>query len=160
MEQKIEQILKKFYSQEPKKMNDLSHSILFQIQTKKLQKKKILRFEFASLLIVLGFGFFLWMNGLDEELMETNISFYSSMNKEVKEVEVMGDFNNWKKEKMEFQNGKWNYNVKVKPYTLYKYVFLVDGHMQENQKKGKIKGYFNKFNRILMVFKDSEGAKK
>jgi len=159
MDPRQEDFLKDFYSSSIK-TPDLTEKIMSKIENKKNRRFNFLKIELASFLAALVFGVGIFFLTGDEELMETNISFYNSIDKEVKKVEVMGDFTNWKKEKMVFRNGKWDYKLKVKPNTLYKYVFLIDGKIQDQKKKGKIKGYFNKFNRVLMVFKNDEGAKK
>jgi hypothetical protein len=67
-------------------------------------------------------------------------------------VYVLGDFNGWKKEKMEYEDGEWKIRIKVRPHTMYKYAFEVNGQLRTDQRNPMhSRDYFGKNNSVLLI---------
>ena len=134
---------------------ELLHFSYQEKEAKNHFKLKIALVSFTVFLFGFLFHFFYsdWKNSSVNKLVEKEISYYSPL---PKEVLIMGDFTDWRKEKMIFDNGKWSYKSKVYPNTLYKYVFIVDGVVTQDPSDGPIeyKGYFGNNHSVLMVFNE------
>lgn len=71
-------------------------------------------------------------------------------------VAVLGDFNSWRPQRMNYSNGKWQVKLKVKKNQMYQYHFKVNGkQVADKHNPVKSSGYFGGQNSVLIVMNGS-----
>jgi len=152
---KMQDFLKKLYSEEIDVPENFSDKIIRKIKRKKEKRKYFQLKPALSFLFLLAVGsFFFFQNPFSSRLLpdETmaSISYEGSPDQK---VFVMGDFNNWEKQKLEYKDGKWVLDLVVKMKVIYHYTLVVDDEVVEDKNSLGAKDYFGNKNSVLVVFK-------